>query len=283
MNHLQIIDAETFSASQEIRRTRNNANVSEKTVPRCTRGTMLLSGFLFCGYCGARMNGSLSQHTYVRKDGSVNPEKRYHYRCNRSIDGVPCKCDGPLTYVSKKVDTIFEMAILALLEKLSKCSVEKIAEAKYQISIASVQDRYKTTIGQIAVAENEMSALHAEITASLVGKSTFSTDILKYMSEISNHKISTLKAKLTQVESELADSDALRREIQYRCNKYHDILNEYQTVTLEAKKMLLSQLIRRVKLRVNFEMSIELNPRFEDFVEGVVHLPTGFADKNAKN
>lgn len=280
MKHMQIINTETFAAAQEIRQIRNKRHdVAEKTIPRSTRGTMLLSGFLFCGHCGARMNGSLSQHTYVRKDGSVNPKQYYRYRCNRSIDGVQCKCYGPLTYVSKKVDTIFETSILALLEKLSEYSVEKIAEAKYKISIAGIQDRYKTITEQLATAENEICAIHAEMTASLVGKSKFSIEILNTIEKSGKQKASALKAEQSEAEAELADSDALRREIQYRCSKYQGILDEYQTATLEAKKMLLSQLVHRIELRSNYAISIELNPRFEDFVEGLIDPPVASSHK----
>ncbi len=271
LKHLQIIDAEIFAAAKEIRQIRNkDHNATEKTVPRSTRGTMLLSGFLFCGHCGARMNGSLSQHTHVRKDGTVNSKQYYRYRCNRSMGGFPCQCDGPLTYVSSRIDTIFETVILALLDKLSAYSVEQIAEAKYQVSIADIQDRCKTIAERLAIAENEMSAIHAEMTASLVGNSKFSIEVLNCMEESSSKKVSTLRVERAQVEEELADSDNLRREIQYRCGKYLDIQNEYRNASMEAKKMMLSQLIRRVELRVNYEILIELNPRFEDFVEGLV-------------
>jgi len=278
--HLQIIDVETFATAQKIRQARNNESpASENTVPRSTRGTMLLSGFLFCGHCGARMNGSLSQHTYVRKDGTVNTERYHRYRCNRSVDGLPCKCDGPLTYISTKVDTIFEKIILMLLDKLSEYSVEKITEAKYQVSISGVQDRCKTIAEQLAIAESEMSAIHNEMAASLMGKSRFSIEVLNCMEESSSKKVSGLKAEQTQAEAELADSETLRREIEHHCSKYRDIQNEYRTATLEAKKMLLSQLVRRVELRVNYKMSIELNPRFDDFVEGFINLPVGFLHK----
>ncbi|ACV61556.1 hypothetical protein Dtox_0637 [Desulfofarcimen acetoxidans DSM 771] len=34
-----------------------------------------------------------------------------------------------------------------------------------------------------------------------------------------------------------------------------------------------------IELKANYEMSIELNPRFEDLMEGLIDLPAGFSHK----
>lgn len=86
------------------------------TIPMQTRGQFLLSGFLYCAYCGARVNGSTSRKQYRRKDGSLYQQDRRTYRCNASVDGVPVECEGPRTYRAERIEETFKTAISSLLE-----------------------------------------------------------------------------------------------------------------------------------------------------------------------
>ena len=68
--HLQIIESELFEAAQRIRT--NRANETERsarlcTVPRNIAGQSLLSGNVYCGHCGARLNLTTSGKAYPCK------------------------------------------------------------------------------------------------------------------------------------------------------------------------------------------------------------------------
>ena len=107
---LQIVDDDMFSSVQEIRANRGKG-VSEnmKTIPMQTRGKSLLSGFLYCAHCGARVNGTTSRKQYRRKDGTLYQQDRRTYRCNASVGGVPVECDGPRTYRAERIEETFKI------------------------------------------------------------------------------------------------------------------------------------------------------------------------------
>ena len=98
-----------------------------RTIPMQTRGKSLLSGFLYCAHCGARVNGTTSRKQYRRKDGTLYQQDRRIYRCNASVDGVPVECDGPRTYRAERIEETFEIAISALLEQLEALPVETLS------------------------------------------------------------------------------------------------------------------------------------------------------------
>ena len=83
---LQIVDDDMFSSVQEIRANRGKG-VSEnmKTIPMQTRGKSLLSGFLYCAHCGARVNGTTSRKQYRRKG-------RYPLSAGPQNLSLQCQC-----------------------------------------------------------------------------------------------------------------------------------------------------------------------------------------------
>ena len=136
---LQIVDDDTFSSVQEIRANRRKG-VSEnmRTIPMQTRGKSLLSGFLYCAHCGARVNGTTSRKQYRRKDGTLYQQDRRIYRCNASVDGVPVECDGPRTYRAERIEETFEIAISALLEQL-EAKLQNAEQLRLEIQIKQLK------------------------------------------------------------------------------------------------------------------------------------------------
>lgn len=108
------------------------------TMPMQTRGKSLLSGFLYCAHCGARVNSTTSRKQYYRKDGSLYQRDRRTYRCNAGIDGVPVKCDCPRTYRAERLEEIFKTAISTILEQLEALPVETIQRYTEQFSRKTV-------------------------------------------------------------------------------------------------------------------------------------------------
>ena len=78
--HLQSIEPELFEAAQRIRT--NRANETERTVPRNIAGQSLLSGNVYCGHCGARLNLTTSGKAYPCKDDPHRVIKRVRYICS---------------------------------------------------------------------------------------------------------------------------------------------------------------------------------------------------------
>lgn len=270
---LQIVDDDTFSRVQEIR-TNRGKGVSENmtTIPLQTRGQFLLSGFLYCAHCGARVNGSTSRKQYRRKDGTLYQQDRRTYRCNASVDGVPVKCDGPRTYRAERIEETFKMAISSLLKQLEALPVETILEYKYQIALRERRKEYEQAQNTLAEKQQDYETLRSEITKALRGESLFQLTMLRSLLEETEQAIQKNTKQLFELERKLQDAEQLRREIQITQLKYCGLNQIFISGTMEEKKMLLSILVRRVEVGQGYKLNIQLAPGFEQFLNGLIEM-----------
>ena len=270
---LQIVNDDTFSRVQEIRANRGKG-VSEnmETIPMQTRGKSLLSGFLYCAHCGARVNGTISRKQYHRKNGTLYQQDRRIYRCNASVDGVPMECDGPRTYRAERVEETFKMALSALLEQLEALPVETILEYKYQIALREWKKEYEQAQNALAEKQQDYETLRSEIAKALRGESLFQLTLLRSALEETEQAVQKKTEQLFEVEAKLQNAEQLRREIEIKQLKYCGLNQIFTSGTMEEKKMLLSILIRRVEIRQGYELNIQLSPDFEQFLDGLIEM-----------
>ncbi len=271
LQELQIIDEDTFTQVQEIRLNRRKGDHT-MTIPMQTKGKALLSGFLYCSHCGARMNSTVHRKEYRRKDGSLYRRDQRVYRCNASIDGVPVECDGPRTYRAHRIEEAFRNAISALLEQLEALPVETILEYKYQIALENRRQKYKQVQEDLEKMRNDEETLRNEVARALRGESKFKLPLLKSILEETEQKIERETAQLYELEAKLQNAEQLRREIEVKQRKYCGLSYIFENGTMEEKKMLLSIVISKVEVRKGYELSIHLAPDFDAFLEGLIEM-----------
>lgn len=268
--NLQIIDEETFLGVQEIRSNRRKG--AEQTMPLQTRGKALLSGFLYCAHCGARINSTIHRKEYRRKDGSLYRRDVRVYRCNASIDGVPVECDGPRTYRAERTEEAFKAVLSALLEQLEALPVETILEYKYQIALKERRQEYQQVQTALAEKQRDYKALKGEIAKSIRGESAFGVELLQSLLNETGQDIEVKTARLFELQAKLQNAEQLRWEIEIKQRKYCGLNEIFTSGTMEEKKMLLAILIRRVEVGRGYELNIQLAPGFEQFLDGLIEM-----------
>ena len=243
-----------------------------RTIPMQTRGKSLLSGFLYCAHCGARVNGTTSRKQYRRKDGTLSQQDRRIYRCNASVDGVPVECDGPRTYRAERIEETFKIAISTLLEQLEALPVETILEYKYQIALRERKKEYEQAQNALAEKQRDYETLRNEIAKALRGESLFPLALLRSVLEETERAVQEKTERLFELEAKLQNAEQLRLEIQIKQLKYCGLNQIFTSGTMEEKKMLLSILVRRVEVRQGYELNIQLTPSFEQFLDGLIEM-----------
>lgn len=270
---LQIIDHDTFFRVQEIMNSRRKgATENMQTIPKQTRGQFLLSGFLYCGHCGARANGTTSRKQYLRKDGALYQRDRRSYRCNASIDGVPTECDGPRTYHAERAEEVFKTAISAILTQLEALSIETILEYKYQVALRKQQMEYQEAEDILKRKRLDHETLRDEVVKALRGESAFKLNLLQSLLKETEQAIETTTAQLYEQREKLQNAELLRREVEVKQLKYHGLNQIFTNGTMEEKKMLLSVLIDRVEIKQGYELNIQLAPDFDQFLDGLIEM-----------
>ncbi len=273
MPELQIIDEETFLRVQEIREARMHIKKEDTvTMTVHTKSKGLLSGFLYCGHCGARLNITTHRREYRRKDGSLYRRDTGVYRCNAAVDGVPTQCDGPRTYRSHRVDDAFKEVIFTILDAIVDLPVETIMEYKYQIVLQEKQKEYQTVQTTLAEKKRSYDALCNEIPAALRGESAFSAALLQKVLKGTEEQIKANTEKLYELEAKLHNAQQLRQEIEISQREYCGLPWVFENGTLEERKMLLSIMIQRIEIRRDYELNIQLAPGFDQFLEGLMEL-----------
>lgn len=273
---IQIIDEDTFARVQEIRLNRRKGERT-MTIPMQTAGKALLSGFLYYGHCGARINSTVHRKEYQKKDGSLYRRDQRVYRCNAGIDGVPVECDGPRIYRAHRIEAAFRSTMSALLEQLEALPVETILEYKYQIALDKRRQEYKRVQKALKEKRRDEETLRNEVARALRGESKFKLPLLQSILEETRQKIEQETALLYELEAKLQNAEQLRREIEIKQRKYCGLSYIFENGTMEEKKMLLSVIVSRVEVK-----KIQLAPNFDAFLEGLIEMRQYF-DETHRN
>ena len=162
-----IVDTETFRLVQQRMQDRAPAQRNAPSIP------YLLSGLLYCGYCGHRMMGVTRRQTWRRKDGERARKEYRYYQCQSRINRGEC---GYRTVRAEVIeDAVVERARLLQSPSIdparSPWTANEVEESTAKIR--SLDKRYQLVVkrasaggmslGQLRVAvhEIEMARQHA--------------------------------------------------------------------------------------------------------------------------
>ncbi len=264
MPHLQIIDEYSFGRVQEMMVERSN-KCKEKTIPLQTKGKSLLAGNVYCGHCGGKLvlttNGKRKETDEAGNERIV-PKMRYVcYRKTRHYD-----CDGQTGYTSTKLDSMVEKIVIDLLEKITdspkfddvlqnRHNDTQILLNKAQADFNKKQDEYKT--------------YKAEVIKVLRGESSFNADVLNELINNCIAELEALEREIEKYQKELNSADTVKRDAE---RKYDNLLSWaglYKKGSMASKKMIVSQLIKAVRVRRDYELEIDFNIAYEQYCSGI--------------
>lgn len=119
--------------------------------------------------------------------------------------------------------------------------------------------------GQYQQTEKDYQALRAETIKVIQGTSHLNVDLLNSLISETEAQLKDLKAQIQTAELELqkdiSDSDHAKKEYA----QLTDWADLYDNCSFEAKKMILSQFIKAVRIKRGYELDIEFNVSFEEF------------------
>ena len=196
--HLQIIEPELFEAAQRIRT--NRANETERTVPRNIAGQSLLSGNVYCGHCGARLNLTTSGKAYPCKDDPHRVIKRVRYICYGKTR-KQTDCDGQTGYTAHILDGIIDKLVRQIFERMKAIPKSEIVNARYREKMEERKNLLRSVRADYTKAADELDMLKAEVIKALRGESAFPKDLLGSM-------VSEAEAKCAELQKQFEDAQA---------------------------------------------------------------------------
>ena len=101
------------------------------------------------------------------------------------------------------------------------------------------------------------------------GESTFSKDILSELITDTEKNCNELAKLREKIETELKQSEDLQAEL---CRSYDEIISWadlYDSASIEAKKMIVNSMIKRIDVFRGYKLKIEFNFDIKQFFSGI--------------
>ena len=111
--------------------------------------------------------------------------------------------------------------------------------------------------------------LREEVVKSIQGESAFSQSMLAGLVEDSEKKAESLKVQCEKAESEVESSKTLIKDLNDQYDEIISWSSLYDSAPIEAKKMIVNSMIKRVDVYRNYELNVELNMNICQFFLGM--------------
>ena len=260
-DHLQIIEPHTFDIAQKLLQQRS-ASYAERRVPLNTKGSSLLSGNVFCGHCGARLTVTTNGKKYKRQDGEITITPRTRYVCyNRTRHKQ--LCDGQTGYTVQKLDEIIDKVVHSLFEQLSDVPKEAIIAERYADQISEYQTNLTKARANLQAHTAEVKEYEAEVIKVIRGESKLSSDLLSKLHEESKAQADVAAEAVRVLEDKIKDSEKMRNALAKQYDTITGWAELYDTCDLATKKMIVSRLMKAVRIKRDYEIEIDLTASCE--------------------
>lgn len=177
----------------------------------------------------------------------------------------PGNCDGQSGYGQKKLDGIVDEVIRQQLNQLKACSKADLLSQRHQKELSLSQAKCMVAEKALQRSQQDVDDLRHETLKVIRGTSKFSQELLSSLLDEATEKAQEAQAQLETFQKEyhslLESSSGLEQE-------YHQILSWadlYDHCPIAKKKMIVSQLIKAVYVRRDYEITVEFNISLDDF------------------
>jgi len=260
IDELRIIDDDVFAQAQEIMRQRTQPHSS---IPLNCKGKSLLVGNIYCAHCGNRLTLTTSGRNKRMPDGTIQKEIRMRYQCHYNVRH-PGECDGQSGYSVKKVDAIVDQLIRMKFSEITAASESEILSSQHEKDIELARSKYEMAKAHVLDKQKELDDYKGETLKIIRGQSKMSIDLLNTMVAETEVQIKETQASVDAAEAELQElletSEGLKREYD-RLLSWADL---YDKSSFEAKKMIVSQFIRSVRVGRGFNIEVDFNVSFDE-------------------
>ena len=265
---LQIISQEQFDRAQEILRQRADTLKNTPRVPLNMKGNALLSGNVFCGHCGARLHLSTANKCYTKADGIKVRKPRVRYVCYGKTRKIT-PCEGQSAYIQHKLDNMVEKVVREIFDRIKGVPKSAIINSRYKEELTVRKTNLKRLQSEYAKELEKLNKLREEVVKSIQGESAFSQSMLAGLVEDSEKKCESLKAHCEKAETEVESSKNLIKDLNEQYDEIISWSSLYDSATIEAKKMIVNSMVKRVDVYRNYELNVELNMNIRQFFLGM--------------
>ena len=263
---LKIIEEEEFNNVQYIINQRGLLDTEKREIALSTKGKALLSGNVFCSHCGGRITTIHYKHRRIRKDGSAYVDEKIKYSCYHKSRKL-CECEGQTSYDAERIDQTVIDLIKQLFSKMKSAPDEIYLQQIFKQHIAGNKTNQKKMEIDIQKSTKELENLQREIGKAIIGESVFTAEDLSLAIQSMKEHIIESQSKLSALLEEETNGAQALEKIKPAYMQFKSWAEEFDAATLEQKKMIVSNLFRRIEIGKDYQIRIVLNITYQQFCE----------------
>ena len=266
IEELRIIDDRTFARAQEILRQRKYKQEERTQIARSAKSSTMLSGNIFCAHCGQRMYGNSYVDSYKTKDGVRHKSvRRVRYMCS----GAAMKrveCDGQTVYQAQVVDDIVLEVLHECFKKIKLTPKDAAIEKRYKAQILNIRREIEQLEKETDKLRSKLSELATEISDALIGKSSFSEEMLVLAIDNVEEKIAENMDLIEAKKNQLDNKEADIQQLDYYYQQFVSWADEFDRATPERKRMILCTVFKEINIHKGYKIEILMDSTYEQFI-----------------
>ena len=228
-------------------------------------GQSLLAGNVFCAHCGARLSLTTNGKYRKRADGSVDMTPRIRYICYGKTR-KQTECDGPTGYTMHILDGIIDKIVRRIFAQVQGVPKSELISARYKEELAARKSMLQEARTEYNKTAKELAALKSEVVKCIQGESSFSRAMLAELIENAEKQCAEKQAICEKAEAEVQDTEAMLKQLREQYDEIISFAELYDSASIEARKMIVNCLIKRVEVGRGYKLNIEFNLHISQFL-----------------
>ncbi len=266
LEHLRIIDNALFARAQTVMDSRVNKH---RSIPMNNKGKSLLVGKIYCAHCGNRLTISTSGHKMKNADGQEGYITRLRYQCHYQVRH-PGECDGQSVYVASRVDAIVDEILRLKFSEIKAASKAEILKKQGERDLRAARLRLEKAEKQLQFHEEDQRDFQNEVLKVIRGESKLSMGFLNSAIEQTEKSIEADKKAVESAQLNLEQIEELAAARNEELDEIITWADIYSNASLERKKMIVGQLIKKVCISRGYLVSVDFNITFEELQRAIV-------------
>lgn len=263
---LQIIDVAMFMNTQELIYQRSHSYEANRRIPRNTRGQSLLAGNVFCGHCGARLSLTTNGKGRPRADGTDTMRIRYVCQTKTRTHG---HCDGQTGYTMSILDSMINDILHQVFRNIKSVPKSEILSIAHRAKMNEQTAIVRRAKKEYEKAKKDLQVLNDEIANSISGESAFTPQMLKCAIDEAEQRRTTAENDYLTAQKFLDESEMYLADMSAKYDKFIQWSEVFNTATIEAKKMIVCQIIERVDVFRDYNLKVKFTINVEQFILGL--------------
>ena len=156
-----------------------------------------------------------------------------------------------------------------IFERMKAIPKSEIVSARYREKMEQRKSLLHIVRSEYVKAAADLETLKGEVIKTIRGESSFSKELLNSLIAEAETKCRELQENLEAAQAAYDEGQAVMASLN---TQYNDIISwaeMYDTASIEAKKMIVSCLIKRVEVYRDYKLHIDFNIDFTQFCEGL--------------